>query len=158
MHILRETKTKKEIKVDQSVIEWLELGDVRTDGQGVTYYSSHNTEYEYVKKEGTKYKQKPSSWRKKTPIDMANRVVACDIIKSIGSEKIQKIPDNKLREVFLLPVVDENGGEGFEIDWEFIIFEATEYQIGKLLDWFIPVKKKKEPKILGKDGKSLQQN
>lgn len=84
------------------------------------------------------------NWKQKSPIEMANRIVACDILRSIGAEKIAMIKDEKLKNVFLLPCIDDNDKEYFEIDWKFVIFEMTDYQMGKLMDNFQPKQKEKE--------------
>lgn len=87
-------------------------------------------------------------WKNKSPLDMANRVVSCSIIRSIGAEKVSMIKDEKIKNSFLLPCINDEGKEYFEIDWEFVLFDATEHQIGLLLDNFQPKQKKKESKII----------
>jgi len=84
------------------------------------------------------------NWKSKSPIELANRMVACDIIRTISSSKIQDIDDEKLRKAFLLPYEDDEGNKYSEIDWEFVLFYATEYQIGSLLEKFQPRQKNKK--------------
>ena len=98
------------------------------------------------------------NWKQKSPMDMANRIVACDILRSIGPEKIAMIKDDVLKNSFLLPCVDDKDKEYFEIDWKFVIFEMTDYQMGKLMENFQPKEKEKEEpkKVLLYDGKGSQ--
>lgn len=94
------------------------------------------------------------NWKQKSPIEMANRIVAADIVRSITANKIAGIKDEKLRDLFLLPLVDEEGEEYYDVDWHFVIFEATDHQIGKLIYSFSPTKKNDKVKslILDKNG------
>jgi len=84
-------------------------------------------------------------WKGKSPLEMANRIVACDILRSIGPQKINMIEDEKIKNPFLVFVLNDKNEEIPEIDWEFVIFEATEFQIGKVIGEFQP-KRKEKPK------------
>ena len=75
------------------------------------------------------------SWRTKNPMDMANRMVACHMIKEIGAEKIRQ-GDQEIADTFLLPVANEEGKEYDDIDWEFVLFQATDFQLNKLFAQF----------------------
>ena len=78
--------------------------------------------------------------RQQLPIQNIERIMFCQSIKEIGVEKIESL--NRKHEPFLLHMVSEEGVEYNEIDWEFILFEATSYQMGELLDNFIAKPKK----------------
>jgi len=106
------------------------------------------------------------NWKQKQPRDMVNRIIACNIIREIGVEKIEKISDKKLKEVFLLPCTDEEGKDYNEIDWKAMIFTITDHEIRKLIDAFQPApkdkpeeKNKEEPKtkmkLVDKHGKEI---
>jgi hypothetical protein len=91
------------------------------------------------------------NWKQKGPIELANRMVACDMIREVGAVNISKIKDERLANEFLVEYENEEGKSFFEIDWKFVLFGATEHQIGKLLDMFKP----KKSNLVDKDGKQI---
>ena len=72
--------------------------------------------------------------RNQTPMQNINRILFCQSLKEIGVEKIEAL--NRKHEVFLLPCEDEENGTYNVIDWEFVLFEATHYQMADLLSHF----------------------
>ncbi len=88
----------------------------------------------------SKRKVTTAGWRHASPIFMANKTIACFTLQEIGVKNLMLIPDKRLKDLFLNSYI-ENGENGeeievFEIDWEFVLFCATDYEIGKVLDFF----------------------
>ena len=67
-------------------------------------------------------------------IDVANyRTKCCQLIKEIGVDNILDLGEKGYD--FLIQHQDEDGTY-HEIDWEFILFDAHEHQLNKLIDNF----------------------
>lgn len=75
------------------------------------------------------------------PLQLIGKCIALQNLREIGADKIREIKDGKFN-VFTFEIEDGT----FEIDWEFAIFEATEYQFSSLFDCFNskPVVKEEE--------------
>lgn len=84
---------------------------------------------------------------KTNPIQLAERMLACHILREIGPEKIRK-GNQDYANLFLITVAEEEITKE-EIDWEFVLFNATNFQIDNLLNQF--EKKKKEGIIIKED-------
>lgn len=63
------------------------------------------------------------------------RIMFCQAIREIGVGKIEGL--EKRHHAFLLPVTSEEGTNYNEIDWEFVLFGATQYQMNELLECFV---------------------
>ena len=81
--------------------------------------------------------------RKQHPLQLVERLLFCQSIKEIGIEKILML--NKPQQVFLTEVIVDDKST-YEIDWEFIIFEATSFQMNSLLACFTQKPVVPEPK------------
>lgn len=79
--------------------------------------------------------------RTQLPLQNMERILFCQAIKEIGVEKIQQLTAE--HQVFLMPAYDADENEYNEIDWQFVLFEATSHQMNKLMECFLP--KKPEP-------------
>lgn len=67
-------------------------------------------------------------------LDVANyRTKVCQLIKEIGADNIIALGEDGY--AFLIQHQDEDGVY-HEIDWEFILFDATEFQLNKLINRF----------------------
>jgi hypothetical protein len=90
--------------------------------------------------------QKKATWRTKNPMELANRMIACHMIKEIGVANIEKLAgiDDTTMNLFLLPIVGEDDNVTNEIDWETVLFKCSDLQLSALFAHFEP--KKKEPK------------
>lgn len=70
------------------------------------------------------------NFRKEVPVAIVNRVLCMQAIKEIGADKIHAL--GKKYFPFLL-IYEDNS---MDIDWEFALFEATEFQLSNLIDNF----------------------
>jgi hypothetical protein len=89
-----------------------------------------------------------TAWRMESPMVMANKMVACYMLQEIGVENLEKLPDEKLKELFLKPIEEEEDGkfvEKNEIDWEFVLFRATNFQLSEVFGNFQPKEKTAKP-------------
>lgn len=84
------------------------------------------------------------------PIQMVGRAQCHQAIREIGAEKIFK--SKKENHVFLLEYDDGT----HEIDWEFCLFEATDYQLEKLLEGFLSIPKEAGARIIGPNGAIIE--
>jgi len=83
--------------------------------------------------------------RKLHPMQIVERALFAQSLKEIGVEKLVQL--DKVHHVFLVTYVDDAGNPTEqEIDWEFVLFEATSYQMNQLLNCFIP--KPKESNLI----------
>jgi len=74
--------------------------------------------------------------RQQLPMQNMERILFCQAIKEIGVGKIEQL--HKEHHVFLMPIQSGEGTSYHEIDWEFVLFEATSHQMNKLLECFMP--------------------
>jgi len=83
------------------------------------------------------------NFRKELPVTIVNRVLCMQAIKEIGAEKIHLLGSKYF--TFLIKYDDNTYG----VDWEFALFEATEFQLSSLIDNFQakPIAKKAEDTV-----------
>ena len=89
-----------------------------------------------------------TAWRMESPMVMANKMVVCYMLQEIGVENLEKLPDEELKELFLKPIEEEENGkfvEKNEIDWEFVLFRATNFQLSQVFGNFQPKEKTAQP-------------
>lgn len=70
------------------------------------------------------------NFRKELPVTIVNRVLCMQAIKEIGADKIHALGEKYYS---FLNIWDDNT---IDIDWEFALFESTEYQLSSLIDNF----------------------
>lgn len=70
------------------------------------------------------------NFRKELPVSIVNRVLCMQAIKEIGADKIHLLGEKY--SIFIVKYDDDT----FDIDWEFALFEATEFQLSSLIDNF----------------------
>ena len=73
------------------------------------------------------------NWRELSPGAMAERSVFNYLIREAG---VQVVLLTKLKNHFLRPMADDNGEEFWEIDWEYILFKATEHQRTQFAEFY----------------------
>lgn len=82
-----------------------------------------------------KSKEKMSkNFRKELPVAIVNRVLCMQAIKEIGADKIHALGEKY--SMFLVQYEDGISDVHYDIDWEFALFEATEFQLSSLIDNF----------------------
>lgn len=83
------------------------------------------------------------NFRKELPVQIVNRVLCMQAIKEIGADKIHPLGPKYFP--FLIGYDDNTYG----IDWEFALFEATDYQLADLIDNFQakPIEKRAEESV-----------
>ena len=82
----------------------------------------------------------------RTAQDIIDRMLGLQLIKDVGAVRISEIEDEILKGQFLIEILEgEDDRVTYAIDWGFVLFFATEYQIESLLRLFdvIPKPKKK---------------
>lgn len=75
------------------------------------------------------------SYRNKHPMILVNRMLAIQMLREIGAEKINMLEDKHHK--FIMEEIDENDEAKIVIDWEFALFYATDHQIEELSANFV---------------------
>ena len=87
------------------------------------------------------------NFRKELPVTIVNRVLCMQAIKEIGADQIHASGEKS--SLFLVQYEDGINDVHYDIDWEFALFEATEFQLSSLIDNFQakPIAKKAEDTV-----------
>lgn len=77
-----------------------------------------------------------------SPMQIVQRGIFCQIAREIGANQIM-MTDAK-NHVFVIEYNGDTEEPEYEVDYEFILFKATQYQMERLLACFQPKQKDKE--------------
>ncbi len=82
-------------------------------------------------------------FRDQHPMDIVTKCIMLEQLRTIKPELIAQVNKDFVIEVEII-----DGGKDeiikYEIDWEYALFTATNYQIEKLFSNFVPKKKEKK--------------
>lgn len=100
---------------------------------------------------------KRHNWRSKNPMEMVNRMIGIFTLREIGPTKVNSIPDEGMRERFLVEMVHEDGTSEMVFDWDYILFTASDNELAALIGMFQKIIPQNTPKIItGEEDKPSQ--